>query len=115
MASRAREASAAPEITAHDCAIESIWHSSFDAEPSGVPSSKNARRYHSPPPAPAPRPAAIAPASLRHRAAPTGDRADCAAVGEEKPADPDALAASLAPDAIHAVVPVARPDQREAV
>jgi hypothetical protein len=32
--------SPAPESTAQDCAIESIWHSSFWAEPSGVPSSK---------------------------------------------------------------------------
>jgi hypothetical protein len=36
----ARSGSAAPEITAHDCAIESIRHSSLAAEPSGVPSSK---------------------------------------------------------------------------
>ncbi len=31
---------AAPEITAQACGIASIWHSSFWAEPSGVPSSK---------------------------------------------------------------------------
>src|SRR5207244_3630838 len=39
---------AAPESTAHDCAIESIRHSALLAEPSGVPSSKEARRYQSP-------------------------------------------------------------------
>ena len=32
--------SPAPEMHAQHCAIESIWHSSFVAEPSGVPSSK---------------------------------------------------------------------------
>jgi hypothetical protein len=35
-----RAASAALEITPHDCAIESIRHSVLEAEPSGVPSSK---------------------------------------------------------------------------
>ena len=35
-------------MTAQDCAIESMRHSSLAAEPSGVPSSKNARRYQSP-------------------------------------------------------------------
>ena len=39
---------AAPESTAHDWATESILHSSFWAEPRGVPSSKDPRRYHSP-------------------------------------------------------------------
>ena len=38
----------APESTAQDCAIESIWQAAFRAEPSGVPSSKYARRYQSP-------------------------------------------------------------------
>ena len=36
----ARIGSAAREITLHDCAIESMRHSLFEAEPSGVPSSK---------------------------------------------------------------------------
>jgi hypothetical protein len=36
----ARCGSPAPEITLHDCAIESMRHSAFAAEPSGVPSSK---------------------------------------------------------------------------
>ena len=39
MACCARRGSAAPEITPHDCAIESIWHSRFRVDPSGVPSS----------------------------------------------------------------------------
>src|SRR5215471_10117555 len=37
-----------PEMTAQVWAMESIRHSSFCAEPSGVPSSKYARRYQSP-------------------------------------------------------------------
>ena len=45
---RARDRSAAPERTLHDWAIESIRHSALLAEPSGVPSSKKARRYQSP-------------------------------------------------------------------
>ena len=40
--------SPAPESTDQLWAIESIWHSGFAADPSGVPSSKYARRYHSP-------------------------------------------------------------------
>ena len=37
-----------PAITAHDCAIASIRHSAFALDPSGVPSSKYARRYQAP-------------------------------------------------------------------
>ncbi len=48
MARAARRGSAAPESTAQDWAMESIRHSAFSAEPSGVPSSKYARRYQSP-------------------------------------------------------------------
>ncbi len=48
IARRLRSLSPAPEMTAQDCAIESIRHSSLAAEPSGVPSSKKARRYQSP-------------------------------------------------------------------
>ena len=44
----ARAGSAAPDNTAHDWAIESIRHSSLSFEPSQVPSSNVARRYHSP-------------------------------------------------------------------
>jgi hypothetical protein len=40
MARAARAGSAAFESTAQDCAIESIRHSAFSADPSGVPSSK---------------------------------------------------------------------------
>jgi hypothetical protein len=39
MACAARTGSAAPEIAAHDWAMESMRHSSLMAEPSGVPSS----------------------------------------------------------------------------
>ena len=48
MARCRRAGSAAPEITPHDCAIESMRHSVFAADPSGVPSSKYALRYQSP-------------------------------------------------------------------
>ena len=48
MAWRACAGLPAPEMTAHDWAIASIWHSAFSFEPSGVPSSKYARRYQSP-------------------------------------------------------------------
>ena len=48
IAVRARSAGAAPDNTAQLCAIESILHSVFAAEPSGVPSSKYPRRYQSP-------------------------------------------------------------------
>ena len=40
IARAARAGSPAPEITPQDCAIESMRHPSFAAEPSGVPSSK---------------------------------------------------------------------------
>src|SRR5438132_3109757 len=48
MACLLRAASVPPEITLHDCAIESMRHASLTADPSGVPSSKYARRYHPP-------------------------------------------------------------------
>ncbi len=48
MALRERPTSPAPDSTDQLCAIESIWHSAFLLDPSGVPSSKYARRYHSP-------------------------------------------------------------------
>ena len=40
IARAARAGSAAREITLQDCAIESMRHSLFATEPSGVPSSK---------------------------------------------------------------------------
>ena len=48
IARRVRCGVPAPERIDQLCEIASIWHSSFVAEPSGVPSSKYARRYHSP-------------------------------------------------------------------
>ena len=40
MARSARSREAAPDMTAQDCAMESIRHSSLTEAPSGVPSSK---------------------------------------------------------------------------
>ena len=48
IACSARADAAAPESTPQDWAMASIRHSSFAAEPSGVPSSKKPRRYQSP-------------------------------------------------------------------
>ncbi len=101
--------------------MESIWHSSFCAEPSGVPSSKNARLYHSPSQACDSREAFSEAARLRQLAARSTSprrsamRANSGQVHVEEPAQPDALAAALATDAIHAVVPIAASDQRQAV
>ena len=44
----ARAGSAAPESTAQDWAMASIWHSGLFLAPSQVPSSKVARRYQAP-------------------------------------------------------------------
>ena len=48
IAVRERAGSPSPDSTLQDCAMKSIWHSSELREPSGVPSSKLPRRYHSP-------------------------------------------------------------------
>ena len=101
--------------------MESIRHSSFAADPSGVPSSKNARRYHSPSQASLVQgrsqrrgPAPPARRALRFPA-PLGDAGELRQVHVEEPAQPDALAPSLVTDAVHAVVPVAGAHQRQAV
>jgi len=39
IARSAKRSGTAPDSTAHDCEIESMLHSSFCADPSGVPSS----------------------------------------------------------------------------
>ena len=98
-------------------------HSSFVAEPSGVPSSKKARRYQSPSQPFAlerlPQRVACARASARRvrarRRAPRRSAAKPGERGVQEPAEPDALALAAAPDAVHAVVPVARAHQRQAV
>ena len=48
-------------------------------------------------------------------AARLGDRRERGQDDVQEPAQPDALAAALVADPVHAVVPVARPDQRQAV
>ena len=121
MAWRARSVSPAPEMTAHDWAMESIWHSSFSADPSGVPSSKKARLYHSPSHASSSSEALREAALLRHRAARSssprrlGDAGEVPQVHEQKPAQPDAFSPALMADAVHAVVPIPGPDQGKAV
>ena len=107
-------------MTAQDCAIESMRHSLLATEPSGDPSSKNARRYQSPsqasrssdcfsaaacwrqPPRAAPRRAARPDPQTRQRRI-------------EEPAEPHAFALAALADPVHAVVPVAGAHQRQAV
>ena len=89
--------------------MESIWHSSFRPDPSGVPSSKKARLYHSPSQASTPA------CRTLPFAAQVGDPRELPQVREEKPAQPDAFAPALVTDAVHAVVPIAGSDQGEAV
>ena len=113
--------SAAPDSTLHDCAIESMRHSTLLAEPSGVPSSKNARRYQSPSQpcsSSAPRSCVHvrSPAVGSARVAPRfGDRDEPGERAVQEPPQPDALALALLADAVHPVVPVAGADQRQAV
>ena len=112
---------AAPDRTLHDWAIESIRHSALTAEPSGVPSSKKARRYQSPsqPSRSSARRSAFMWARQRSRAgtltAVLRDRREGGQDGMQEPAQPDALAAALVADPVHAVVPVARPHERQPV
>ena len=121
MARPARPRSAAPEIAAQDCEIESIRHSSSVAEPSGVPSSNQARRYHSPSQASLSsavlqRGGVGSPCRGMHRvAACIGKRCERDECRVEQPAEPDALASTEFADAVHAVVPVAGADQRQPV
>ena len=101
--------------------MASIWHSSLWAEPSGVPSSKKPRRYHSPSQACCSSAArslvawpsqavasASSPRALR-------DGRERMQRGVQEPAEPHALAAAMFADAIHAVVPVAGADQRQSM
>ncbi len=99
------------------CGIRRCW-----AEPSGVPSSKKPRRYHSPSQACCferraqlawPRPSQVVASASSPRACASGrERIER---GVQEPAQPHALAAAVLADAIHAVVPVASADQRQAV
>ena len=96
-------------------------HSGLSRAPSGVPSSKKARRYHWPS-QPAFSSRAARPArSLSHCRAnvsslmPARQRRELAQHFAQEEPEPDAFAAALVPDAIHAVVPVAGADQRQAV
>ena len=121
MARLARSGSAAPEMTPQDWAIESIRHSSLDADPSGVPSSKKARRYQSPS-QPVPlesdlqrgrvRPPAARPVRLAAR---LGEAREVPEIRAEEPAEPDALALAAGADPIHPVVPVAASHQGQPV
>ena len=101
--------------------MESIWHSSFRAEPSGVPSSKKARRYQPPSQACCSTAMRSDSADRRLASGPVGV-APClgrlgegAQGGDQEPGDPDALPASPGADPVHPVVPVAGAHQGEAV
>ena len=110
------------ERTAHDCAIESMRHSR--SLPSRGASRRRERRAGTRR-RPTRTPSIFArsdSARLRHargvdaaRSARRRATAKRVIVAREKPAEPDALAAPLRADAVHAVVPVAVPHQREAV
>jgi hypothetical protein len=106
--------------TAQLCGRQSIRHSSAVAVPSGVPSSNVARRYHAPSKRASRSPCAVRPWSLAEldhldvaRASASGANR-VRHVGQEE-REPHALALALVPDEVHAVVPVAAPDQRQAV
>ena len=117
----AERSASPPAITDQDWASESIWHSSFVCEPSGVPSSKKARRYQAP--SHASRSIALQqPLGL----VAIGRRSIVVAAGfdqgrkplehhGEEPAQPDAFALAVDADAVHAVVPIAAAHQRQAV
>ena len=91
------------------------------AEPSGVPSSKKARRYQSPSQpsrssGPPQRLHVGPPALAASRvAAGLGDGGERGQDRVQEPAQPDALAPALVADAVHPVVPVAGPDERQPV
>ncbi len=121
IARAARERFAAPDRTLHDWAIESIRHSALAAEPSGVPSSKKARRYQSPS-QPSARGARRAPRMCsRQRSARDRSRPRALSDGRERGQRPRtgtsrARRSRRGPtDTVHAVVPVAGSDQRQPV
>ena len=118
---RERSASPAPDSTDQLCATESIRHSTLLADPSGVPSSKYARRYHSPSQPCCSRfwRSLIPSASQRSANAasplPLRDLGELLQHGVQEEAQPDAFARALDADQVHAVVPVAGAHQRQAV
>ncbi len=108
-------------MTAHAWAMASIRHSSASRVPSGVPSSKYARRYHAPS-------HDVLLDRLRERGRPRAvllgtlpisarlaDRREARQDVAEEPREPHALALALVADPVHAVVPVAAADQRQPV
>ena len=101
--------------------MESMRHSSFVAEPSGAPSSNQARRYQSPSQAWFSKAVASAPhvrppfRRARRVAARIGQICEGVKRGVQHPAKPDAFALAACADTVHAVVPVAAADQRQAV
>ena len=110
-----------PDSTAHACAIRSMRHSSLACEPSGVPSSKKARRNHSPS-QPAPCSASRQPCAASCQRAARASSPRCSAIGAKRatsshrnqPSHTDSPRPFVA-DAVHAVVPVAGAHQRQAV
>ena len=122
MARAARTGSAAPEITLQDCAIESIRHSLFATEPSGVPSSKIGAPIPIAIPSFAFRPLSRARRRARAKrarllgfAASVGQFGETRQRGVEKPRHPHAFAGAVFADPVHAVIPIARSHQRQAV
>ena len=117
----ARSGFAAPEITLQLCAIESILHSSLVREPSGDPSSKYARRYHSPSHADRSTASAYssALASTSSRIALVASllrvRRELPQRRDEEPRQPHAFSLPFDTHPIHSVVPVAAADQRQPV
>ena len=117
----ARAGSATPDITAHACGIASIWHSSFCADPSGVPSSKYARRYQAPSQAFASSAARKSlgslptPVRMCCLSAPLGQPRKRVQHRDKEPPVPDALALAVRAHLIHAVVPVAGAHERQSV
>ena len=121
IAARERSAPPAPESTDQLCAIESMRHSALPAEPSGEPSSKYARRYHSPSQPCCSMLRRSSAASRRQRSAKAASprlRATPANAIEHVVAEkgePDAFALAFRAHLVHAVVPVARADERQPV
>jgi hypothetical protein len=100
--------------------MESMRHSSLCLEPSQVPSSKVARRYQ--PPSQVieflrrpQRVGMVTPSADTVRVTRVGERREDRDGAQEQPPQPDALALATLADPVHAVVPVACADQRQAV
>ena len=117
----ARWGLAAPEITAHDWAIELIRHSSFAAEPITAPSSNHAATI----PVAVPclllervlqRSRVLPPDGRARRVLPgVRQRREPVRVEVQHPGQPDALALTAFTHAVHPVVPIAAAHQRKPV